>query len=166
MAAKRAAAAAFRPPVQGREWAVRFGDGAPLMRKCCDRSNGGSEPILHDAAPCTNDRSTTHIQKNASRSLRIAKDFEQTCSTLRLFLNGHNADQLTAKDFDRRVSRTNAKMKYWGVCTCLSSKSARSCSITMSPATNRGTLKDARPYTQGMQKCTHHLDHLQLGGRP
>lgn len=33
------------PLGEGLEWAVRVGYSAPMMYKCCDRSNGGSEPF-------------------------------------------------------------------------------------------------------------------------
>ena len=41
---------------EGPVWAVLGGDGAPQMRKCCDRSNGNEEPKMTDAANCTNGR--------------------------------------------------------------------------------------------------------------
>lgn len=55
MAGKRAATAAIRGRIECRLWAVHVSEGSPLMRKCCDRSNGGKEPAVTDAALITND---------------------------------------------------------------------------------------------------------------
>ena len=54
MSAIRAATAASSSLVEGQLWAVSVGVGAPMKRKCCDRSNGGSEPALPDAAHSMN----------------------------------------------------------------------------------------------------------------
>lgn len=54
MSAIWAASAASRLSLEGPQWAVLFGVGTPLLRKCCQRSNGGKEPRAPDAAVPTN----------------------------------------------------------------------------------------------------------------
>lgn len=48
-------AAASRGAVERRLWAVLAWAAQLAWRTCCDRSNGGPEPIMTDAARCMDD---------------------------------------------------------------------------------------------------------------
>jgi len=56
MAGSTGRAAALKNMAGGRLWAVLVGDDTTVQRICCDRSNGGKEPIVSNAAPLTNGR--------------------------------------------------------------------------------------------------------------
>ena len=51
----RAAAAEIQLGAESPVWAVFTGGGDTRRAKCCDRSNGGREPKVPNAAPCAND---------------------------------------------------------------------------------------------------------------
>jgi hypothetical protein len=71
--------AAWRRVSQWPVWAVLVVDSTVLLRKCCDRSNGGREPIVANAACCTNVR-------YHKRATIFSNDFGYECGFLACFL--------------------------------------------------------------------------------